>query len=63
MDNQNVDFAYLGKIFADAHASVICVYNLTPALYLESTNNNTHCTVDHFLKETCFSENSTVYTA
>ena len=29
MDNQNVDFAYPGKIFADAHACVICVYNLT----------------------------------
>jgi len=33
MDNQNVDFAYLGKIFADAHACVVCVYNLTSALY------------------------------
>jgi len=33
MDNQNVDFAYPGKIFADAHACVICVYNLTSALY------------------------------
>jgi len=32
MDNQNVDFAYPGKIFADAHARVICVYNLTFAL-------------------------------
>ena len=32
MDNQNVDFAYPGKIFADAHACVICVYNLTSAL-------------------------------
>jgi len=29
----NVDFAYSGKIFADAHACVICVYNLTSALY------------------------------
>ena len=25
MDNQNVDFAYPGKISADAHACVICV--------------------------------------
>jgi len=33
MYNQNVDFAYSGKIFADAHACVICVYNLTSALY------------------------------
>jgi len=33
MDNQNVDFAYPGKIFADAHACVICVYKLTSALY------------------------------
>ena len=33
MDNQNVDFAYLGKLFADAHACVTCVYNLTSALY------------------------------
>jgi len=33
MDNQNVDFAYPGKIFADAHACIICVYNLTSALY------------------------------
>jgi len=33
MDNQNVDFAYPGKIFAGAHACVICVYNLTSALY------------------------------
>jgi len=54
MDNQNVDFAYPGKIFADAHACVICVYNLTSALYQESTINNTHCTVDHFLKKLVF---------
>ena len=33
INNQNVDFAYPGKIFADAHACVICVYNLTSALY------------------------------
>jgi len=33
IDNQNVDFAYHGKIFADAHACVICVDNLTSALY------------------------------
>ena len=33
MDNQNVDLAYPGKIFADAHACVICVYNITSALY------------------------------
>jgi len=33
MNIQNVDFAYPGKIFADAHACVICVYNLTSALY------------------------------
>ena len=33
MDNQNVDFAYPGKIFADAHACVICAYILTSALY------------------------------
>ena len=33
MDNQNVDFAYPGKIFEDSHACVICVYNLTSALY------------------------------
>ena len=32
MDNQNVDFPYPGKIFADAHTCVICVYNLTSAL-------------------------------
>ena len=31
-DNQNVDFAYPGKIFAAAHACVTCVYNLTSAL-------------------------------
>ena len=29
----NVGFAYPGKIFACAHACVICVYNLTSALY------------------------------
>jgi len=33
MYNQNVDFAFPGKIFADAHACVICVYNLRSALY------------------------------
>jgi len=33
MDNENVDFAYPGKIFADAQACVVCVYNLTSALY------------------------------
>ena len=33
MDNQNVDFAYPGKTFADAHACVICVHSLTSALY------------------------------
>ena len=33
MDNQNVDFAYPVKNFADAHACVICVNNLTSALY------------------------------
>jgi len=33
MDNQNVDCAYPGKIFADVHACVICVYNLTSTLY------------------------------
>jgi len=33
MDNQNVDFACPGQNFADAHACVICVYNLTSALY------------------------------
>jgi len=33
MDNQNVGFAFSGKNFADAHACVICVYNLTSALY------------------------------
>jgi len=34
MDNQNVDFACPGKNFTDAHACVICVYNLTSALYV-----------------------------
>jgi len=34
MDDQNVDFAYPGKIFADAHACVMCVYNLTSAFGL-----------------------------
>jgi len=33
MDNQNVDFAYPGKILADAHACVTCVNNLACALY------------------------------
>jgi len=33
MDKQNVDFAYPRKIFTDAHACVICVHNLTSALY------------------------------
>jgi len=33
MVNQIVDLAYPGKIFADAHACVICVYNLTSALH------------------------------
>jgi len=33
MDNENVDFACPGKIFEDAHACVICVYNVTSALY------------------------------
>ena len=33
MDNQNVDFAHPEKIFADPHACVIFVYNLTSALY------------------------------
>jgi len=33
MDNQNVNFAYSGKIFADAHACVISFYNLTSALH------------------------------
>jgi len=33
MDNQNVDITYPEKIVADAHACVICVYNLTSALH------------------------------
>ena len=33
MDNQNVDFAYPEKMFADAHAYVISVCNLTSALF------------------------------
>jgi len=33
MVNQNVDFPYPGKIFADTHACVICVYNLTSAMH------------------------------
>jgi len=33
MDNRNVDFACPGKIFADSHVCVICVYNLTSVFY------------------------------
>jgi len=39
MNNQNVDFAYPWKNFADAHACVICVYNLTYALYFAINNH------------------------
>jgi len=40
MDNQNVDFAYSGKIFADAHACISCVYNLTSAVYFAIQYNH-----------------------
>jgi len=39
MDNQNVDFAYPWKIFAEAHVCIVCVYNLRSALYFAINNH------------------------
>ena len=39
MDNQNVDFAYPWKNFADSHACVIWFYNLISALYFALINH------------------------
>jgi len=38
-EKQNIDFAPPAKISADAHACVVCVYNLTCACYWAMNNH------------------------